>query len=126
MNARIARSTDTLISVNKCLDSAYMNQIPITCKYFSSAIKGKLVQKLTPFLIECNAFENVCLLVVRVGDDFFSVENGEYGEKQTAILVVCHSASVVTLSCQVGESREGKLIVVIQEHLQIVKRVQFY
>lgn len=101
-----------------------MNQIPI--KYFSSAIKGKLVQKLTPFLIECNAFENVCLLVVRVGDDFFSVENGEYGEKQTAILVICHSASVVTLSCQVGESREGKLIVVIQEHLQIVKRVQFY
>lgn len=124
MNTRIARSTDTLISVNKCLDSAYMNQIPI--QYFSSAIKGKLVQKLTPFLIECNAFENVCLLVVRVGDDFFSVENGEYGEKQTAILVICHSASVVTLSCQVGESREGKLIVVIQEHLQIVKRVQFY
>lgn len=125
MNTRIAKkSTDTLISVNKCLDSAYMNQIPI--KYFSSAIKGKLVQKLTPFLIECNAFENVCLLVVRVGDDFFSVENGEYGEKQTAILVICHSASIVTLSCQVGESREGKLIVVIQEHLQIVKRVQFY
>lgn len=124
MNTRIARSTDTLISVNKCLDSAYMNQIPI--QYFSSAVKGKLVQKLTPFLIECNAFENVCLLVVRVGDDFFSVENGEYGEKQTAILVICHSASVVTLSCQVGESREGKLIVVIQEHLQIVKRVQFY
>lgn len=96
-----------------------MNQIPI--KYFSSAVKGKLVQKFTPFLIE-----NVCLLVVRVGDDFFSVENGEYGEKQTAILVICHSASIVTLSCQVGESREGKLIVVIQEHLQIVKRVQFY
>lgn len=25
MNTRIARSTDRLISVNKCLDSAYMN-----------------------------------------------------------------------------------------------------
>lgn len=100
-----------------------MNQIPI--KIFSSAIKSKLVQKLTPFLIECDAFENVCLLVVRVGDDFFCVENGEYGEKQTAILVVCHSAPIVTLSCQVGESREGKLIVVIQEHLQIVKGSNF-
>lgn len=80
---------------------------------------------MTPFLIECDAFENVCLLVVRVGDDFFCVENGEYGEKQTAIFVVCHSATIVTLSCQVGESREGKLVVVIQEHLQIVKGSNF-
>lgn len=52
-------------------------------------------------------------------DDAIVVEDGEQRVEQTSVLVISHSASIVTLPCQVKQSVEGYVVILVKEHLHI-------
>lgn len=45
------------------------------------------------------------------------VVDGKQTEDETTVPVICHSASIVTFSCQIGQCLQGRLIIVLYEHL---------
>ena len=60
------------------------------------------------------------LLVVVVSDNLLAVEDGEEGDKESAVPVISHPAPVVTLAGEVAEGIQGKVLVIIEEHLLLL------
>ena len=58
-----------------------------------------------------------CSHVRVILDDVEAVEDGEEGDEETTVPVICHSTSVVTLTSQVGERIQWQVLIVIQKHL---------
>ena len=57
------------------------------------------------------------LPVTIVVNNIFAVEDGEKGDQQPPVPVICHTTAIVALSCQVDQSVQWELLVLIQEHL---------
>ena len=55
--------------------------------------------------------------MVVICDNLKAVEDREQGDEESAIPVISHTTTIVALACEVGQSLQREVFILVQEHL---------